>query len=105
MAFLKKNGYTILERNWYNVHQEIDVIASKDGEIVVVEVKCRSACPPVDPYLSVTRRKQKLLIKAADAYVRRKGIDAGVRFDIISVTIGADVRIEHIEGAFSALWK
>ncbi|MDR1666585.1 MAG: YraN family protein [Bacteroidales bacterium] len=105
-AFLEKKGYTILERNWRNVHQEIDIIARhRDDEIAVVEVKCRSAHPLSEPRLSVTREKQKLLIRAADAYIRKKDIDAGVRFDIIAVIMSDPVRIEHIEGAFSTLWK
>ena len=29
--YLTEKGYTILERNWRNVHKEIDIIA-KDGE-------------------------------------------------------------------------
>jgi putative endonuclease len=98
--YLSGKGYKILERNWYNYHAEIDIIATKDNELIIAEVKCRSGNPVVEPYAAVNRNKQKLLIKATNAYILQKDLDMDVRFDIISIIIGAAVQIEHIEGAF-----
>ena len=99
-AYLAEKGYTILERNWHNRHLEIDIIATKGTELVIAEVKCRSYQPIAEPYTAVNRNKQKLLIKAANAYIEKTGTDAEVRFDIISVTLGRSIKIEHLENAF-----
>jgi putative endonuclease len=97
---LKGIGYHILEQNWHNRHQEIDVIASKGNELVIVEVKCRTGTPLKEPYTAVNRNKQNLLIKAANAYIQRNNIDMETRFDIISITLGKEPVIDHIENAF-----
>jgi putative endonuclease len=98
--YLVKNGYKILERNWRNYHQEIDIIASKGDELVIVEVKCRTGNPMIAPAAAVNRNKQSLLIKAANAYIREKNIDLDTRFDIISVILGNTIHVEHLEYAF-----
>ena len=100
VEYLQSKGYIILEQNWHNHHQEIDVIASKGNELVIVEVKCRTGIPLTEPYTAVNRNKQNLLIKAANAYIQRKNMDMETRFDIISITLGKEVIIDHIENAF-----
>ncbi len=98
--YLQDKGYRILEQNWHNHHQEVDIIATKGNELVIVEVKCRTGTPLMEPYTAVNRNKQNLLIKAANAYIQWKNIDMETRFDIISITLGKEVRIDHIESAF-----
>jgi len=100
LEYLQNKGYNILEKNWQNHHREIDIIATKGNEMVVVEVKCRTGAPLVEPYAAVNRNKQNMLIKAANAYIHRKNINMDTRFDIISITLGKEVNIEHIENAF-----
>jgi len=98
--YLQENGYKILEQNWHNHHQEIDIIAAKGNDLVIVEVKSRTGTPLVEPYAAVNRNKQNMLIKATNAYIQRKNIDMETRFDIISITLGNEVNIDHIENAF-----
>ena len=100
VEYLQNKGYRILDQNWHNHHQEIDIIASKGNELVIVEVKCRTGTPLVEPYAAVNRNKQNLLIKAANAYIQRKNVNMETRFDIISINIGKEVSIDHIENAF-----
>jgi putative endonuclease len=105
VEYLQRKGYKIRERNWRNVHQEIDIIAEKEGELIIVEVKCRSGKPMVEGFVAVNRQKQNLLIQAANAYITQKNTDMDTRFDIISITIGGTTNIEHIEGAFYPMYK
>jgi putative endonuclease len=99
--FLEKNGYRILERNWYNHHHEIDIIAIKDGIIAIVEVRSLSSYYFQEPYQSVNKNKQRLIISATNAYIRAHNVQEEVRFDIISIIKGKNgVQIEHIENAF-----
>ena len=37
--FLEQLGYEILERNWRHVKDEIDLIATHEGQLIIVEVK------------------------------------------------------------------
>ena len=68
--YLLKNGYEILERNFFYDKAEIDIIAQKEeGIIVVVEVKTRNSAFFGDPQSFVTKGKIKLLVKAANEYM------------------------------------
>ena len=101
VQYLEGKGYEILERNWRNIHKEIDIIA-KDGKfLVIVEVKTRKSDEYGEPDLAVTKRKQRMLIAAANAYIFRNKLDMETRFDIISIFFreGEPV-IDHIEDAF-----
>ena len=101
VEFLQKKGYQIIERNWHLGKNEIDIIARDGKFIVVVEVKTRSSNQLMEPETAVTRDKQKILVRAANAYVRYNHIDSEVRFDIISILIVKDTpTINHIPDAF-----
>ena len=100
VEYLQNKGYIILEQNWHNHHREVDIIATKGNEMAIVEVKCRTGTPLVEPYIAVNLNKQNQLIKAANAYIQMKNINMETRFDIISITLGKEVKIDHIENAF-----
>ena len=103
--YLHDKGYRILEQNWHNHHQEIDIVAAKGNELVIVEVKCRTGTPLIEPYAAVNRNKQNQLIKATNAYIQRKNLNMETRFDIISITMGKEICIDHIEYAFYPMVK
>ena len=101
---LIREGYTILDRNWRSGHRELDIVAEKDGTLVVLEVKTRTNNKFGNPEDAVTPRKIRNTVLAADAYIRLNRIDLPVRFDIISILSNGDV-INHIEDAFrSPVW-
>jgi len=103
VAYLKEKGYRILETNWQSNHQEIDIIAEKEGILAVVEVKTRRSARFGDPETFVTRQKQKMLVKAANHYIALRGINKNVRFDIVSVLLQHDRHeLHHIKDAFYA---
>ena len=101
VQYLTDKGYEILERNWRNIHKEIDIIAKEGDDLVIVEVKARQTDEYGDPDIAVTKRKQRMLIAAANAYITRKGLDVETRFDIVSIVFkDGEPVIEHIEDAF-----
>ena len=99
--YLQKKGYKIIERNWVSGKNEIDIIAKEGNFIVVVEVKARHSNFAGEPEMAVTLDKQRSLIRAANAYVRKMNYNEEVRFDIVSILIvNGKEQINHIEDAF-----
>lgn len=98
---LAAKGYTILERNWRRNKLELDIVAFKDGVIVVVEVKTRRNTDYNEPQDAVDEKKIRHIVRAADAYLKTCEVEGDVRFDIITA-IGEEgnFRVEHIEDAF-----
>ena len=105
VKYLTDKGYEILERNWRNIHKEIDIIAIKDNLLAVVEVKTRQTDEYGEPDIAVTRQKQTRLISAANAYLFQNKLDINTRFDIISIVFNNGTpEITHIEDAFLPHW-
>lgn len=100
--YLTSKGYKILHRNWHFGHKELDLVARKADIIVVVEVKTRTTDYWEEPKESVRRKKQKMMVEAADGYIQRHQLNCDVRFDIVSIVLtpGMPPVIEHIEDAF-----
>lgn len=101
--YLEKQGYRICHINWHWHHYELDIVALTEKELVIVEVKTRSANYWMAPEDAVDRGKIKRIVTAADAYARFFNIQLPVRFDIITLIKQKDgYRIEHIDDAFLA---
>jgi len=100
--YLSKKGYIILARNYFYDKAEIDIIAQKEkNSLVIVEVKTRNSDYFGDPQDFVKPSKIKLLVKAANEYVISNDLDVEVRFDIIAVIKNKTVeKIEHFKNAF-----
>lgn len=100
ISYLKKKGYKILEKNYRTKFGEIDIIASKDGVVVFIEVKTRSTDAFGAPEESVTRDKQERIKKIALYYLKDLKNLPALRFDVISIELKPEPQIEHIEYAF-----
>ncbi|MCB0397726.1 MAG: YraN family protein [Flavobacteriales bacterium] len=101
LEYLRQKGYDILECNWVHGREEVDIIARTKEFLVIVEVKARQTNAFGEPEAFVTRKKQKHLVSAADAYVQENDLDCETRFDIISVLFkNGHGQVSHIEDAF-----
>jgi putative endonuclease len=100
-TYLVNHNYTIRHRNWRSGKKELDIIAEKEGQLIVVEVKTRRDEKFARPEDAVTPMKIRRTVAAADAYIRCYAIDLPVRFDILTL-VGNKNRytIEHIKDAF-----
>jgi putative endonuclease len=85
--YLVAQGLAIREQNWRpgRGHAEIDIIAQEGSTIVFVEVKARTTSD-IDPAEAVDLKKQKLMARGADTYLRSLPYDFEYRFDIIAIT-------------------
>ena len=55
-AYLERNGYAIRHRNWRKNHLELDIVATKDNEVVIVEVKTRSNTQYIEPETAASEK-------------------------------------------------
>jgi putative endonuclease len=91
--YLIENGYQILERNWRHHHLEVDIIASKNALLHIIEVKTRHSLRYGLPEESITRDKMTFLKNAAEAYQFQHPYWKYIQFDVIAITIiGNDPR-------------
>lgn len=101
--YLIRQGYKVMHSNWHWHHYELDIVALKDDEVIVVEVKTRSEDFLVSPEEAVDRKKIRRIVAAADAYMRYFNLGLPVRFDIITLIKSADgYKIDHLDDAFYA---
>ncbi|WP_321334752.1 YraN family protein [uncultured Bacteroides sp.] len=101
VTYLEQHNYTIRHRNWRRGHLELDIVAAKNNQLIVVEVKTRRNTTFAEPEDAVDWKKVKRTVLATDTYIKLFQIDAPVRFDIITVVGEINkFKIEHIKEAF-----
>jgi putative endonuclease len=101
VEYFRKKDFKILEKNWRFGKLEIDIIAIDKETLVFIEVKTRSADYLVEPELSLTKKQQGFIIRAANAFIDTHSYDMEARFDIFSVVIHPEGReVKHIDDAF-----
>jgi putative endonuclease len=102
-AYLRGQGFTILEKNYRCKSGEVDIVARERDTIVFVEVKARRNLAYGPPQLAVTPFKQRQISRTALTWLaHRKKANANARFDVIAIlTPDHEVpQIEHIRNAF-----
>jgi len=89
---LTRDGWSILARRLRTSAGEIDLIAEKDGLLVIAEVKARPKLADAAAALSI--RQQTRLVAATEIVLAKNpewGTE-GVRFDLLLVDAGGIVR-------------
>jgi putative endonuclease len=117
VEFLRRAGYTVIERNFRAGKNEIDIIATDKQYLVFVEVKSRTCdingeLTYGSPSSSVTYAKRQRTLSAAYEYMRRSGTNGKQpRMDVIEILFASApklsntkeiVKINHITNAFGA---
>jgi len=98
--FLLERGYRILERNFRFHHREVDIIASKEGILVFVEVKARNDDDFGRGFEAISEVKKRNIISVARYYMQRKRMyNYNVRFDVASLDSGT---LRYFENAYGA---
>lgn len=99
--YLLKKNYRILKRNFRYLKGEIDIIAQKDDIIAIVEVRARSNDKIIAIADTITKKKIKLLVAAADQFMTEMKLNYEVRFDIIAILKNSKIfKVDHMESAF-----
>lgn len=100
IGYLLKMGYTILHQNWRNGHWEIDILATKNQKLHIIEVKTATIDAQGFPDDHVTPAKIKYLINAAEAYLYKYPSWEWIQFDIIAITLQPKPVILLIEDVY-----
>jgi len=101
VSYLLQHNYIIRHRNWRRGHLELDIVAAKNDELIIIEVKTRKNTTFALPHEAVNMQKIRRTVLATDTYIKVFQLDNPVRFDIITV-VGdeSNFQIEHIKEAF-----
>jgi len=104
--FLRRLGYTIVDRRARGGLGEIDLVAVDHRTIVFVEVKSRRSHQRGHPAEAVDPRKQRRLTRLALSWLKRHDLlRERARFDVVAITWPKAERsptIKHIRNAFEA---
>ncbi len=98
-AYLKEQGLTILDKNFRAKRAEIDLVATDNKELIIVEVKLRQNNRFGFPEEFVSTQKEKLLKLAGYTYKEINHIHMSLRFDVIAISID-EKEIIHYKDAF-----
>lgn len=97
---LESKGFAILKRN-FSVHNvgEIDIIAEKESDIYVFEVRARlNRGPFPDSAESVIRSKRNKVMRTAARFIDEQGYyDRNIIFEVIKVTHDEQGNILEVE--------
>ncbi|MBQ3698524.1 MAG: YraN family protein [Prevotella sp.] len=98
--YLQRKGFAIVERDWKSGRRDIDIIASKGGTLVFVEVKARRNRVFGEPEEAIGQMKLHNLRVAINHYVKLRNISQEVRLDVVTI-VGSpgmgEPEIIHIE--------
>jgi putative endonuclease len=101
-AHLERQGFAIIGRNVRAGRSELDLIGLRDRLLVICEVRTRSSRELLDPILTIDRKKQGRVRKAAELWVHAHGYESHeIRFDAASVIINSgEQTVAYYEAAF-----
>ncbi len=103
VQFLKKDGHTIISRNFRYGRSELDIVSLKDEILVISEVKSFVSPPLSAAEYRVNQAKQRQIIKGAFGFLAQfpQYENKPVRFDVIIVDFSTfPIKITRHEAAF-----
>jgi putative endonuclease len=102
--WLRSKGCKILARNFKGRKGgEVDIVAREGGQLLFTEVKTRKRGAQVRGLAAVNRKKQELIQRGANEWLRRLGTrEVPWRFDVIEVEVseGEKPEVRRIENVF-----
>ena len=103
--FLESCGYQVLDRRWRRPGGELDLVVTRAGLVVFVEVKTRGPGALDRPEAWVGGRQQALLRRLAGRWLNEHpgAAPGGCRCDVVAIDHcgdGRGCRLRHFPGAF-----
>ena len=103
-AYLERNGYKIVKRNYRVYGAEIDLVAVKDETTVFAEVKYWNKYKFQEMERILNRNKRRRIVRASKGFLNRYPIFAEnrIRFDLLYLN-GSGVNVKHVEDIFTEI--
>lgn len=98
--YLSAKGLRLIIRNFNTKFGEIDLIMWDQKILVFVEVRSKSTTSYGLPEESITKTKQRKIIKTAQWYLTKHNHDGECRFD--ALFLNHDTKITWVKDAFQA---
>jgi putative endonuclease len=96
--FFARRGYRILDRNVKTSFKELDLIATRNGTLIFIEVKTRTNFNFGGAEVAMTKKKIINLKQAALMYLNRNKIYyKALRFDFLAVDYNLQTKIANIK--------
>ncbi|MDO8623468.1 MAG: YraN family protein [archaeon] len=93
---LEKKGYKIIEQNYKTKYAEIDLIAQKDKDLVLVEVRTKVGDKFGTPEETINKKKMRKLRGNAMAYSSFKKWNGPLRIDAVCIILKPDYNVERL---------
>ncbi len=95
---LFSKGFRILRRNYRTPFGEIDIVSTYGKYLVFLEVKTRISEKFGTPFSSITRTKQKHIIRNCQYYIKRHRIfNRPCRIDAVSVKLDINKNLQVLD--------
>ncbi|MBR2325789.1 MAG: YraN family protein [Alistipes sp.] len=104
--YLRQHGFMIVERNYRIGRSEVDIIASRGGELHFVEVKTRKFGTMTTPEEAINARKLSAMRRAASAYMAMHHSQLEPCFTLVAIEMVGDrvVSLRFVEEALEYGW-
>ena len=88
--YLRCNGYVFVAKNYtpHGIKGELDLVGYDGKTLAFVEVRTRTVKPDAValPELSVTRDKERLVVRTAQRFLAERHVDESpIRFDVLAI--------------------
>lgn len=101
IAFLIERGWSIEAHRFRIGRHELDLVARRGKLVAFIEVKTRRGLSYGAGREAIGWRKRQALGRVAEAWRQRHGRpDDEYRFDVVEVSPGGEVAVQHIEDAW-----
>lgn len=100
LSYFKDKGYHILHQSWRSGNWEVDLIASKNDILHIIEVKTKSKSDYGYPEDEVSFAKINYLISAAEIYLNLNPQWNRVQFDVLAIVLKPSLDFFLIEDVY-----
>ncbi len=105
-AYLQRQGYVIVTRNWRCPVGELDIVAREGETLVFVEVRARRGDRFGTAEESITPAKQAKLVELARTYLQENCLtDHDWRIDVIAIQIDRRGTVKRLNLIRNAIWS
>ena len=104
--YLQRQGLKFINANYQCKCGEIDLVMYDGATLVFIEVRHRKSISYGDGIATVTKTKQRKIIRTATYYLLENNLFDKVlcRFDVIATSGAVDSEVQWVKDAFWAKW-